>query len=86
LERGRIGEDVGAIENLENFELIDFELKIGFGVGFVKLKMLKKVLLIPTYKEEVRICYLLIQDEIDVENVCILQCYLRIILQNSEKE
>ena len=54
MERGRIGEDVGAIENLENLELIDFELKIGFGAGFVKLKMLKKVLLIPTYKEEVR--------------------------------
>jgi len=55
LERGRIGDDVGAIENLENLELIDFELKIGFGAGFVKLKMLKKVLLIPTYKEEVRL-------------------------------
>ena len=56
LERGRIGEEIGVLEkleNLQNLELIDFELKVGFGQGFVKLKSLKKILLIPTYKEEV---------------------------------
>ena len=56
LERGRIGEEIGVLEkleNLQNLELIDFELKVGFGQGFIKLKSLKKILLIPTYKEEV---------------------------------
>ena len=56
MERGRIGPEIGVLENLENLqnlELIDFELRVGFGQGFVKLKNLKKILLIPSYKEEV---------------------------------
>jgi len=56
LERGQIGEEIGVLDRLEHFqnlELIDFELKVGFGAGFVKLQMLKKVLLIPAYKDEV---------------------------------
>jgi hypothetical protein len=57
LERGQIGEEIGVLDRLEHFqnlELIDFELKVGFGAGFVKLQMLKKVLLIPAYKDEVQ--------------------------------
>ncbi len=39
---------------LEKLELVDVVLKEGFGDGLVKLKSLKKVLLIPQYKDEVR--------------------------------
>ena len=56
MERGQIGEEIGVLDGVEHFqnlELIDFELKVGFGAGFVKLQMLKKVLLIPAYKDEV---------------------------------
>ena len=53
LERGCI-EDLGSVSRLENLELIDFELKVGFGKNFLRIQTLKKILLIPVYKDEVR--------------------------------
>ena len=35
-------------------ELIDVQLKEGFGEGLVKMQSLKKLLVIPVYKDEVR--------------------------------
>ena len=55
LEQGTIGGEIGGLSRLEHLELIDFELKIGFSEGFAKLKLLKKILLIPNYKDEVRL-------------------------------
>jgi hypothetical protein len=73
LERGRIGEEIGALEklqNLHNLELIDFELKVGFGKGFLKLKSLKKILLIPTYKEEVSDNYYVLPKPVNQKQTC----------------
>ena len=39
---------------LENLELIDVQLREGFGEGLVKMQSLKKLLVIPVYKDEVR--------------------------------
>ncbi len=57
LERGKMNESIGALAtlpNLEQLELIDFELVQDFSSGFVKLQNVKKLLLIPVYKDEVR--------------------------------
>ena len=40
-------------QDLENLELIDVQLKEGFGEGLVKMQSLKKLLVIPVYKDEV---------------------------------
>ena len=56
LEKGLIGPDVGTLEHFErliSLELIDVELKGGFGQGFVRLRKLNKLMLIPTYRDEV---------------------------------
>ena len=39
---------------LQNLELIDVQLSEGFGNGLVKMQALKKLLVIPVYKDEVR--------------------------------
>ena len=39
---------------LQNLELIDVQLSEGFGDGLVKMQALKKLLVIPVYKDEVR--------------------------------
>ena len=56
IERGEIGREVGMLEmlsNLDELELIDTELKQGFSEGFIRLRKLKQLLLIPAYKDEV---------------------------------
>ena len=56
IEKGEIGREVGTLEmltNLDRLELIDTELKQGFSDGFIRLRKLKQLLLIPSYKEEV---------------------------------
>ena len=56
IEKGEIGREVGALEmlgNLDKLELIDAELKQGFSKGFIRLRKLKQLLLIPSYKDEV---------------------------------
>ena len=56
IEKGEIGREVGTLEmlsNLDRLELIDTELKQGFSEGFIRLRKLKQLLLIPSYKEEV---------------------------------
>ena len=56
IERGEIGREVGTLEmlsNLDRLELIDTELKQGFSDGFIRLRKLKQLLLIPSYKDEV---------------------------------
>ena len=58
LEKGLIGHEVGTLdhfEKLRNLELVDVELKPGFGEGFVKLRKLSKLLLIPCYRDEVSV-------------------------------
>ena len=50
-------EDLGELRllrGLQNLELIDVQLKEGFGEGLVKMQALKKLLLIPVYKDEVQ--------------------------------
>ena len=61
LERGKINEDIGALNNLKsltNLELIDFEMVPGFGNGLASLQGIRKFLLIPSYKDEVS-CFVL---------------------------
>ena len=56
IEKGEIGRDVGTLEmlsSLDRLELIDIELKQGFSEGFIRLRKLKQLLLIPSYKDEV---------------------------------
>ena len=56
LERSIIGSDIGTLEHFDklvSLELIDVELKAGFGQGLVKLWKISKLMLIPTYKDEV---------------------------------
>ena len=56
IERGEIGREVGSLEmlsSLDRLELIDTELKQGFSEGFIRLRKLKQLLLIPSYKDEV---------------------------------
>ena len=59
LERANIGSDIGTLEHFEkliSLELIDVDLKGGFGQGFIKLRKLNKLMLIPSYRDEVRNC------------------------------
>eukprot|EP00095_Tigriopus_kingsejongensis_P000598 maker-scaffold95_size379157-snap-gene-2.34 protein:Tk00598 transcript:maker-scaffold95_size379157-snap-gene-2.34-mRNA-1 annotation:"f-box lrr-repeat protein 7" len=56
LERSVLGIHLGELRwntSLENLELIDVQLKAGFGDGLVRLQALKKLLLIPDYQDEV---------------------------------
>jgi len=56
LERSIIGSDIGTLEHFDklvSLELIDVELKAGFGQGFIKLRKISKLMLIPTYRDEV---------------------------------
>ncbi|TRY71707.1 hypothetical protein TCAL_04757 [Tigriopus californicus] len=56
LEKSVLGIHLGELRwntNLENLELINVQLKEGFGDGLVRLQSLKKLLLIPIYKDEV---------------------------------
>ena len=49
-------EDLGELRllrGLQHLELIDVQLREGFGEGLVKMQALKKLLLIPVYKDEV---------------------------------
>ena len=58
LERSIIGSDIGTLEHFDklvSLELIDVELKAGFGQGFIKLRKISKLMLIPTYRDEVKI-------------------------------
>lgn len=57
LEGGHVGLRLGELRwaaALQKLELVDVHLREGFGDGLVRLQMLKKLLLIPFYKDEVR--------------------------------
>ncbi len=57
LERAQLGVELSElrfIKSLQSLELIDVQLKEGFGDGLVKMVSLKKLLIIPVYKNEVR--------------------------------
>lgn len=61
LEKGDVSRSIGALEMLEHFEemeLIDVELRPGFGEGFIRMRKLRKLLLIPAYREEVILTYI----------------------------
>jgi hypothetical protein len=45
--------DLSQIPTLRELELIDFEMVQGFGDGMIMLQNIKKLLLIPVYKNEV---------------------------------
>ena len=56
LEKGKFDVSVGEMKNLTHLrvlELIDFEMVQGFGKGLVELQNIRKLLLIPTYTDEV---------------------------------
>ena len=56
LERSIVDSDIGTLEHFEklvSLELIDVELKAGFGQGLVKLWKISKLMLIPTYKDNI---------------------------------
>jgi len=56
LERGAAGDNVGKLANapsLQQLELIDFNISLGFRTGLRIAKNIKKLLIIPTYQDEV---------------------------------
>ena len=56
LEGGLVGLNIGDLRwlsQLQKLELIDVHLKEGFGDGLVRIQTVKKLLLIPSYKDEV---------------------------------
>lgn len=56
LERGSVGEKVAKLPNAPNLrqlELIDFEASVGFRAGLRITKNIRKLLIIPTYQNEV---------------------------------
>ena len=56
LERGKFDENIGQLANLKHLhqlEIIDFEMIQGFREGLISLQSIKKLLLIPSYKDEV---------------------------------
>ena len=56
LEKGKFDVSIGEMKNLTHLrvlELIDFEMVQGFGKGLVELQNIRKLLLIPTYTDEV---------------------------------
>ena len=61
LERGKFNECLGVLSGLKSLtdlELIDFEMMHGCGQGLISLQGIRKLLLIPTYKDDVSIYYL----------------------------
>lgn len=57
LEKGRFDLHIGQLAHLPHLrelELIEFEMVQGFREGLVNLQNIRKLLLIPTYKDEVR--------------------------------
>ena len=58
LERGKFNENMGVLSGLKSLtdlELIDFEMLHGCGQGLISLQGIRKLLLIPTYKDDVSI-------------------------------
>ncbi len=56
LEKARVGINLGELRwlgLLHRLELVDAQLKEGFGDGLVRLASLKQLLVIPAYKDEV---------------------------------
>lgn len=56
LEKGSVGREIGKLTGLEKLrviELIDFQVELGFQEGVKTLAQVKKLLLIPTYRDEV---------------------------------
>ena len=56
LEKGKFDVSIAEMKNLTHLrvlELIDFEMVQGFGKGLVELQNIRKLLLIPTYTDEV---------------------------------
>lgn len=55
LEKGSVDESLRLLENspIEKLELVDFNLIRKFGSGFIKLRGLKQLLLIPVYNKDV---------------------------------
>jgi len=56
LERGAAAENVGKLANaprLQQLELVDFNIGVGFKAGLKMAKNIKKLLIIPTYQDEV---------------------------------
>ena len=55
IEKTLLGNNLGELRwlsCLESLELIDVQLREGFGDGLVKMQTLKKLLIIPIYKDE----------------------------------
>ena len=53
LERGAASENVGKLANaprLQQLELVDFSIGVGFKAGLKVAKNIKKLLIIPTYQ------------------------------------
>ena len=62
LEKCSVGSSMAEFRwlgSLEKLELIDAQLREGFGDGLVKMQNLKKLLLIPSYTDEVTLILLL---------------------------
>ena len=60
LEKGRFDEHIGQLAHLphlNDLELIEFEMVQGFREGLINLQNIRKLLLIPTYKDEVSYVY-----------------------------
>ena len=56
MEKGKFNASIGELKHLtklQDLELIDFEMVQGFGNGLVQLQNIRKMLLIPLYKDEV---------------------------------
>ena len=56
MEKGKFNASIGELKHLtelQTLELIDFEMVQGFGNGLVQLQNIRKMLLIPLYKDEV---------------------------------
>jgi len=56
LERGKFNECMGVLSGLKSLtdlELIDFEMMHGCGQGLISLQGIRKLLLIPTYKDDI---------------------------------
>lgn len=56
LEKGTVGDTISKLQrgdNLRQLELIDFHVKVGFREGLKGLNNVRKLLIIPTYKDEV---------------------------------
>ena len=57
LEKGKFDENIGQLANLKHLgelEIIDFQMIQGFREGLISLQSVRKLLLIPSYKDEVK--------------------------------